>query len=110
MKLAVTLFLAAFSLFGQTKSALDKPTLEAYLRYSELWIPQVTVKIDDPKPSAVVKNYFDVWVHLSYNGQMKDEMYYVSKDGANVVKGTAYDVAKSPFQTELDLLKEDKQP
>lgn len=110
MKLALALLLAAFSLTAQTKSALDKSTLEAYLRYSELWIPQVTVKIDDPKPSSVVKDYFDVWVHLAYNGQMKDEMYYVSKDGLNVFKGTAFDIAKSPFQESLDLLKEDKQP
>ncbi len=110
MKLAVTLFLAAFSLVGQTKSALDKPTLEAYLRYSELWVPQVTVTIDDPKPSTAVKDFYDVWVHLAYNGQMKDELYYVSKDGASVVKGTAYDIAKSPFQSDLERLKEDKQP
>jgi protein-disulfide isomerase len=58
----------------------------------------------------VVKDYFDVWVHLSYNGQMKDEVYYVSKDGAYVFKGTPFDVAKSPFQANLDLLKEDQQP
>jgi protein-disulfide isomerase len=110
MKIAVTLFLAAFSLFGQTKSALDKPTLEAYLRYSELWVPQVTVKIEDPKQSSIVKDYFDVWVHLSYNGQMKDELYYVSKDGKNVLRGTAFDIAKSPFEADLQLLKEDTQP
>ena len=110
MKPALTLLLAAFSLGAQTKSAFDKPTLEAYLRYSELWIPQVTVKIDEPSPSTVVKDYFDVWVHLSYNGQMKDELYYVSKDGGTVFKGTAFNLAKSPFQANLDLLKEDKQP
>lgn len=112
MKLAVTLFLAALSLTAQTKakSALDKPTLEAYLRYAELWVPQVTVTIDDAKPSTAVKDYFDVWVHLAYNGQTKDELYYVSKDGASVVKGTAYNIAKSPFQSDLESLKEDKQP
>jgi protein-disulfide isomerase len=113
-KLAIPLLLAGFSLFAQAqsaaKSALDKPTLEAYLRYSELWIPQVTVKIDDAKPSNVVKDYFDVWVHLSYNGQMKDELYYVSKDGENVFKGAAFDIAKSPFQADLEHLKEDQQP
>lgn len=105
MKLAVTLFLAAFSLLGQTKSALDKPTLEAYLRYSELWVPQVTVTIDDPKPSTVVKDYFDVWVHLAYNGQSKDELYYISKDGSSVVRGVAYNIAKSPFASDMDHLK-----
>jgi protein-disulfide isomerase len=120
MKIAVTLLLAALTLSAQTKpapaksapskSALDKPTLEAYLRYSELWVPQVTVKIDDPKPSTIVKDYYDVWVHLSYNGSMKDEMYYVSKDGKNVLRGNAFDIAKSPFEADLQLLKEDTQP
>jgi len=120
MKIAVTLLLAALSLSAQTKpapvkstatkSALDKATLEAYLRYSELWVPQVTVKIDDPKPSTIVKDYSDVWVHLSYNGSMKDELYYVSKDGKNVLRGVAFDIAKSPFEADLQMLKEDTQP
>src|SRR5579883_3360215 len=99
MKIAATLLLLGSSFAvpyaaAQTKpaSALDKPTLEAYLRYSELWVPQVTVKIDDPKPSATLKDMLEVGVHLSYQGQTKDEMYYVSKDGRNVVKGTAYDI------------------
>jgi len=114
--LLCSLLLASLAAVGtaQTKpaekSALDKATLEAYLRYSELWVPQVTVKIDDPVPSTTVKDYFDVWVRLSYNGQTKDEMYYVSKDGRNVIKGTAYDITKSPFQANVDMLKQDQQP
>lgn len=114
----IAFLLLSFSLLAQTnansnsgaKSALDKATLEAYLRYSELWIPQVAVKIDDPTPSADLNNYFDVWVHLSYNGATKDEMYYISKDGRNIVKGTAYDIMKSPFQTNVAQLKTDQQP
>ena len=92
------------------QSALDKAYLEAYLRYSELWIPQVTVKIDDPKPSTTVRDFFDVNVHLTYNGSTKDEAYFVSKDGRNIVKGTAYDVTRSPFQSNVEALKTDKQP
>ena len=114
MKLAAALLLVSFTLLGQNqpapKSALDKATLEAYLRYSELWIQQVTVKIDDPKPSTAINGFFDVGVHLVFNGSTKDEMYYVSKDGKNIVKGTSYDIAKSPFQSNLDLLKTDRQP
>jgi hypothetical protein len=113
MKAIATVLLASFSLFGQSsssKSALDKSTLEAYLRYCELLRPQVTVKIDDAKPSTTLSGYFDVWVHLAYNGAVKDEMYYVSKDGRNVVKGEAYDIAKSPFQANVDQLKPDGQP
>ena len=105
--------LAGVALFAQgqsaPKSALDKTALEAYLRYSELWIPQVEVKIDDPKPSTV-SGFLDVNIHLTFNGQTKDELYYVSKDGKSIVKGTAYDIARSPFQSNLDLIKTDGQP
>ena len=114
MKIAATFLLAAFALTSQTptppKSALDKATMEAYLRYAELWIPQVTVKIDDPKPSAALDGFYDVNVHLTFNGATKDESYYVSKDGKNIVKGQTYDVRISPFQSNLDLLKVDQQP
>lgn len=114
MKIAATFLLAALALTAQTttppKSALDKPTLEAYLRYAELWIPQVTVKIDDPKPSAALEGFYDVNVHLTFNGATKDESYYVSKDGKNIVKGQTYDIRISPFQSNLDLLKVDQQP
>ena len=119
MKLFTVLLLAGGLLLGQRqpatkpasepKSALDKATLETYLRYSELWIPQVDVKIDDPKPSAI-SGFFDVGVHLTFNGSTKDELYYVSKDGKSIVKGVAYDIAKSPFQANLELLKSDRQP
>src|SRR5437667_7290939 len=106
MKL-VTFFFVCFSVLAQTKppdaapagkSALDKAALEAYLRHVELWIPQVTVKIDDPKPSALLPDFMDVAVHLSYNGATKDEAYYVSKDGRKVLKGDVYDINQSPFQ------------
>ena len=114
MKIAATFLLVCFSLLAQNqtaaKSALDKSTLEAYLRYAELWIPQVTVKIDDPKPSTALDGFYDVSVHLLFNGATKDEFYYVSKDGKRIVKGQTYDIARSPFQNNLDLLKTDQQP
>jgi len=68
------------------------------------------VKIDDPKPSAMLDGFYDVNVHLTFNGATKDESYYVSKDGKNIVKGQTYDVRISPFQSNLDLLKVDQQP
>jgi protein-disulfide isomerase len=117
MKIATLLF-ACFSLLAQNKpaasavqkSALDKATLESYLRNVELWVPQVTVKIDDAKPSAEVPGFFDVWVHASYNNATKDELYYVSKDGHIVIKGSAYNINKNPFQGNIDKLKTDGQP
>lgn len=115
MKIA-TLLLASCAVFGQTKpapvekSAFDKATLEAYLRHVELWIPQVAVKIDDAKPSAQMPGFFDVWIHLTYNGGQKDEIYYVSKDGHKIIKGEVYDISRNPFQPNLDKLKTDQQP
>ncbi|MEP6962082.1 MAG: DsbA family protein [Acidobacteriota bacterium] len=113
---AIIAALSATGVFAQAptaaaaRSALDKPTLEAYLRHMELWIPQVGVAIDDPKPSPYLKGFSEVIVHLSYNGQGKDERYFVSTDGRNIVKGEPYDITKNPFQANLDKIKTDLQP
>ncbi len=108
MKFAAFLMIAA-SAFAQ-KSALDKATLEAYLRNVELFLPMVSAKIDDAKPSADLPGFFDVWVHWSANGATKDELVYVSKDGSHVIRGDAFDVNKNPFQGNLDKLKTANQP
>lgn len=113
MKLATSLLalpLLALPLLAQTPASLDKAALEAYLRHAELWIPQVAVKIDDPKPSAYLPGFSEVAVHLSYQGQSKDEQYYVSQNGKNIVKGEVYDITKSPFQATVDQMKLDSQP
>jgi protein-disulfide isomerase len=115
MKIAAFTLLGAMA-FAQTKpaapdrSAFDKATLEAYLRNVELFLPQVSAKIDDAKPSTDVPGFFDVWVHWSANGAVKDELIYVSKDGKTIIRGDAYDVNKNPFQSNLDKLKTDQQP
>lgn len=112
------LFLASLAIaFGQTtpaappakKSAFDKPTLEAYLRHMEMWLPQVQVKIADPKPSSL-PGFDEVDVHLSYQAAVKDEIYYISKDGQKIIEGTIHDINRNPFQSELNLLKTDLQP
>ena len=109
MKLAPFL-LAVIPVFAQTKATIDKAAIEAYLRHAELWIPQVTVSIDDPKPSAYLPGFSEFTVHLSYQGQGKDEHYYVSQSGKNIIKGDVYDIGKSPFQGNLDQIKLDGQP
>ena len=67
------------------KSALNKATLEAYLRDLELWPSQVQIKIDDPKPYIRGLNQVDV--HLSAGAATKDITYYVSTDGKTVIRG-----------------------
>ena len=56
----------------------DKAKIEAYLRHVELWLPQVTVAIDDPKPSSSLAGFNEVVVHLTYNGGTADQTYLVS--------------------------------
>lgn len=114
MRIAPFLLIAAGA-FAQTpapaaKSAFDKATLEAYLRNVELFLPQVTAKIDDAKPSKDLPGFFDVWVHWSANGATKEELVYVSKDGSHFIRGDSYDVSKDPFQSNLDKLKTANQP
>lgn len=112
MKLA-TLLLATLPIFAQTAAPaanIDKPSVEAYLRHAELWIPQVSVVIDDPKPSAYLPGFSEITVHLSYQGQTKEEHYLISQNGKNIIKGDVYDLTKSPFQSNLDQIKLDSQP
>src|SRR5581483_10373626 len=97
-------FVSALSAQEKPKSALDKPTLEAYVRHLLAVIPEVDVKIDDPKPSPVT-NMRQVDVHFSYGGRSQDETFYVTQDGKQIVRGVVYDIAKSPFQEDLDKLK-----
>ncbi|HLH44219.1 MAG TPA: thioredoxin domain-containing protein [Bryobacteraceae bacterium] len=110
--------LLALSAFSQAQPAapktaapaLDKIKLEAYLRYLELWVPDVNVKIDDPQPFGGMPGFNEVKVHLSYKSAAMDQTYYVSGDGQKVFKGDVFDLSKSPFQNALDSLKTDRQP
>ncbi len=93
-----------------SKSAMDKATLEAYLRHMELWQPQVAVKIDDATPAKELPGFFNVRVHLSFNNFEKIETYYVSQDGKRVLKADVHDINQNPFQAAVDKLKFDGQP
>jgi protein-disulfide isomerase len=100
----------AFSKAADRRNPLDKPALEAYLRRLESLIPAVTVQIDDPKPAAFLEGYSELTAHFSYNGQVKDEPYMVSSDGATLIRGEAFDLKRSPFQANLDKIKTDGEP
>jgi protein-disulfide isomerase len=108
--------LLCLTALAQTRTAppkaptVDKAKLEAYLRYLELWVPDVNVKLDDPKPLVGTPGFNTVIAHLSYKAATLDLTYYVSDDGTKVFKGDIYDLSKSPFQKALDALKTDGQP
>ncbi|MCL4794130.1 MAG: DsbA family protein [Bryobacteraceae bacterium] len=91
------------------KSALDKPTLEAYLRHLLLWNPQIQVSISDAK-SAPMPGFKEFTVTGSYGEARIDEVFYVSDDGSRIVRGAVYDVNESPFKSELSKLTTDLHP
>ena len=92
------------------KGALDKATLENYLRHVELFRGDVTFKIDDPKPSKYLPGYSEVLVHLIFNSAEKEELFYVSADGQTILRGDVFNLGKSPFQSNLDKLTLADQP
>ena len=94
---------------AQKKSALDKATLEAYVRHYYVFSPEVKVQVLDPKP-ADLPGFLEVVVRASNGTASQDFPLYVSKDGQKIVQGTAFDVNANPFKHDLDLLKTELQP
>ena len=91
------------------RSAFDKPTLESYLRHYFIWSTPVKVEIANPKP-APFPGFLEIAVHASAGELTQDEVFYVSKDGQKLVRGTVYDIKQNPFQDELAKLKNEFQP
>ncbi len=94
---------------ARPKSALDKATLEAYVRHLFLWGPPVKIEVRDPKP-APIPGFLEVLVHASAGDATQDETFYVSKDGQKIVRGEIFDIKDNPFRRDLDMLKTEGQP
>jgi protein-disulfide isomerase len=92
------------------KSALDKATLEAYVRHLYVMDSRITIQISDPKPSTQLPGFSDVTVHASMGPQSQDFQFLVSKDGSKVLQATVFDIAQNPFKPELDKLKNEGAP
>ena len=110
---AAALLLAAISPSQNAakKSALDKPTLEAYVRHLFVLDPtRITVQVSDPKPSAELPGFQEVSVRASMGPQSQDFKFLVSKDGQKILQANVYDVANNPFKGDLDKIKTDLEP
>jgi protein-disulfide isomerase len=107
---AILLSFSALAWASTGKGALDKTTLETYLRHVELFRGDVMFKIDDPQPSKYLPGYSEVLVHVIFNTAEKDELFYISADGQTIVRGDVFNLGKSPFQTNLDKLTLADQP
>ena len=113
-------FLGTFSIlalalvsFGQTakKSALDKPTMEAYVRHLYVMDPaKIKVTVEDPKPSTELPGFLDVMVHASAGNQTYNLPFLVSKDGSKILQGNVFDASANPFKKDLDKLKTEFEP
>ena len=112
LSLAAALCLAAagFAQGQPKKSALDKATLEAYVRHLFVMDKRIAVQVSDPKPSQQLPGFLDVTVHASMGAQSQDFSFLVSKDGSKILQGTIFDVASNPFKADLDKLKTEFEP
>lgn len=100
---------APVSAQDQKKSALDKATLEAYVRHLFVMKSDVTVQVSDPKPSQV-PGFVEVVVHASKGDASGDFPFLISKDGSKILQATVYNVNSNPFKPDLDKLKTEFQP
>jgi len=111
------LSLAAALLFGAVvpgqsakKTALDKATLEAYVRHLFVMDSRISIQVSDPKPSTSLPGFYDVTVHAWAGKQSQNFLFLVSKDGEKVIQGNVYDISQNPFKPELDKLKTEFAP
>ncbi|HWB86412.1 MAG TPA: DsbA family protein [Bryobacteraceae bacterium] len=106
---AAAALLLATAVPAQKKSALDKATLEAYVRHLFVLGPQVQVEVQPPKPSDL-PGFLSVTVHAQAGNASQDFPFYVSKDGSKIIQGSVFDVNHNPFKDELDKLKTEGAP
>ena len=114
--LCAALLSCAISLVAQTTptaapaSALDKKTMEEYVRHLFVWGPQISVNVAEPKPSSTLPGFKEVIVTATAGAASQEETFLVSNDGKRIIRGSVYDVAKNPFEADKDKLKTDLQP
>lgn len=91
------------------QSRLDKPALESYIRYLLLWGPEIRVEISDPRPSAL-EGFDEVTVGGYLGSAGQKEVFFVSKDGKRMIRGSLLDLTKNPFDATRSKLRIAGQP
>jgi len=112
LSLSATVSLA-LTILGQTppkKSALDKATLEAYVRHLFVMDKRISIQVSDPHPSVSLPGFMEVGVHASMGPQAQDFQFLVSKDGSKILQGNVFDVNANPFKNELDKIRTEFEP
>jgi protein-disulfide isomerase len=101
---ALLLALTGIAQTPAKKSALDKATLEAYIRHLYVMDARVVVKISDAKPSDV-PGFMDVDVDVAMGPKSQQFKLLISKDGSRILQANVYNVNDNPFKPDLDKLK-----
>lgn len=91
------------------KSALDKATLEAYVRHLFVMDSRIRIEVSDPRPSEL-PGFVEETVHASAGNQAQDFVFLISKDGSKILQGSVFDVNNNPFKKDLDKLKTEGAP
>lgn len=91
------------------KSALDKATLEAYVRHLFVMDSRVRIEVSDPRPSEM-PGFVEETVHASAGSQAQDFVFLISRDGSRIFQGSVFDVNNNPFKKDLDKLKTEGSP
>ena len=92
-----------------TLTAFTKPAFEDYIRHLFVWPTNIQVEIGDPKP-APMAGFSEVRVRASQGKASQEEVFYISKDGQKIIRGQVFDIAKNPFQDDLNKLRTDLRP
>src|ERR1700761_9097703 len=75
---------------------IDKVKVAEYVRYAEGFTPEVKMTVDDPTPTAYAGLY-RIDIHLSYNNQTLDRLYYVTQDSQRLIRGDVWQLDRNPF-------------
>ena len=90
-------------------SAFNKPAFEDYVRHLFVWPTTIQMEIGDPQP-APMAGFEEVHVRASQGKASQDEVFYISKDGQKIIRGQVFDIAKNPFQDDLNKIRTDLRP
>ena len=86
------------------KPVFDKSDLAAYIRYAEAFTDSVAVSPDDPVPSPF-PGFWKLVVHITAGTEhVADKIYYVNREGTQIINGAIWTVPGSPFTETLSLL------
>ena len=97
-------------LLAQSGSALDKTALAGYVRYLMMWPASAEISVSDPTPAAAMPGYNAVTVKATLGGQSQQAQFFVSPDGQTIVRGEAFNLKKSPFDSIIKQIDTSDQP